>query len=103
MKPDYVNKRSERAIYDDAIPTEQKAQIPADRESNGPHTTNGKLYNAPKVRIRKGPSMHAEELMILKEGTIVEILINESSRDFYKVKINNGIRGYVNKNYCKVI
>lgn len=86
-----VNKRYE----------EKTAPVPAEKESNGPHTINGILCNAHKVRIRRAPSMSAAELVILPEGSSVEVL-SDTQVTFYKVKTSSGQIGYVHKDFCKV-
>lgn len=79
------------------------APVPADKEPDGPHTINGKLYNAPKVRIRKAPSMQAAELTVLDNGTVVELMSTTGHPMFYKVKTDSGLIGYVHKEFCKVL
>lgn len=102
MKTDYkdpktryeeINKKYER----------ETAPVPAEKESNGPHTINGKLWNAKKVRIRKAPSMQAAELTVLDNGTIVELLSTTDHSMFYKVKTDSGLIGYVHKEFCKIV
>lgn len=98
---DYTNRKySEEDSRSEGNDTEPiRVTSPTEKESNGPRTTNGRITNAQKVRIRKRPSLSADVLQIVDEGTIVRILNRDG--DFYRIRFNTNELGFVHCNYCK--
>lgn len=54
------------------------------------------------LRVREEPSKEANVLSIIKKAEIVTVDIDNSKRDFYKVKTQNGVEGYCMKKFIKI-
>lgn len=66
-------------------------------------TARGIVQNCNMLNIRQKPSMTANVVDIIGEGTEVEVELTESTEDFYKICTAAGSEGYCMANYIKIV
>lgn len=59
----------------------------------------GRVGNCERLNIRSAPSIEAEVLAVIEEGTTLEINLKESTDDWYCVCTPVGIEGFCMKQY----
>lgn len=59
----------------------------------------GKVTGCKKLNIRKKPNTAADVLVVVGEGTKLLIDTNKPNADWYKVRTNDGVDGFVMKKY----
>lgn len=107
MKNQRKNYFGESQIYDESASAysdlfkENVAPV-AEEEKTEPETRNGVIANANRVRLRRTPSTAEDNIIkVLTRDTKVEIL--DELPNFYKVKTEDGILGYVVAYFCEEV
>lgn len=62
----------------------------------------GTVVDCKKLRVRKNPNKLAEVLCEIEVGSTVEIDLDASTEDFYKVCTESGVEGYCMKAFVTV-
>lgn len=52
-----------------------------------------------KLRVRPTPDTDQEEIALIDRDTVVNISLEDSTEDFYKVKTDDGVEGYCMKSF----
>ena len=65
-------------------------------------TTVGTVCDCKMLRVRKEPSLEAEELCVIPVGTIVVVADSMSIDDFYHVFTEAGVEGFCMKKYIDI-
>ena len=60
------------------------------------------FVNTSLLNVRVAPNADADVVTVIKENTKVEIGISESTDDFYKVYLENGVDGFCMKHFVTV-
>lgn len=63
----------------------------------------GRVKGANMLNIRQTPSMTANVVDIIGEGTEVEVELTESTEDFYKICTAAGSEGYCMNTYIEIV
>lgn len=58
--------------------------------------------NVAKLNVRIAPVFDAEVVTIVKENTELEIGLDESTDEFYKVYLANGVEGFCMKEFVTI-
>lgn len=58
--------------------------------------------NVEKLNVRIAPVFDAEVVTIVKENTELEIGLDESTDEFYKVYLANGVEGFCMKEFVTI-
>lgn len=58
--------------------------------------------NVDRLNVRVAPVFDADVMTIIKENTEVEVGLNESTDDFYKVYLANGVEGFCMKEFITI-
>lgn len=64
-------------------------------------TKIGVVANCDRVYLRSGASKKDDPIVVLEKGQEVEVLLDESTNDFYRVNVNDN-SGYCMKNYIRI-
>lgn len=79
--------------------TEEVVEEPVEETVNqGPEQVIG-LVICSKLNVRKLPNPNGQVLCVITEGTEVQIDLDESTVDWYKVCTNAGVSGYCMKKF----
>lgn len=62
----------------------------------------GVVYNCARLNVREAPSIDAEILYEINQGTEVLINENESTDTFYKICTSSGFEGFCMKQYIQM-
>ena len=63
----------------------------------------GIVVNCEKLNVRNEPDKNADIVQIIDASSKVEISLNDSTDEFYKVYTETGMSGYCKKQYVKEI
>lgn len=66
----------------------------------------GIVENCKMLNVREAASTHAKIISVIAAGNVVEIIENESTEDFYKVRVDNekfGFNGFCMKDYIRLV
>lgn len=64
----------------------------------------GVVTNCKQLNVRKQAIVTSQILVVIKEGTVVNIDEDRSTNDFYAIELpSNNIAGYCMKKYIKII
>lgn len=105
-----MSKHHNYSKYSEPTATEEVVEIQngvTEEEVDKPETTidvvlTGIVANCGKLNVRATARIDADILDTLVVGTEVEINLDESTDEFYKVKVSSGIDGYCVKKYISV-
>lgn len=61
------------------------------------------VINVSLLNIRVAPNIDSDVVTVVKEGTILEISDEESTDDFYKVYLANGVDGFCMKQFVTLM
>ena len=81
-------------------PQEEEKQTVAEQEAPAVYT--GVVECVDKLRVRKSPSLEADVVCIIPNGTELTVYVNGSTEEFYKVRTAEGQRGYCLKSFIVV-
>lgn len=101
MKPDRINyNKSQEKIEDETIVPKVEDMETSDKNIKGQTSLieTRVVFNCKKLNVRVKPSLQAEVLTILKEGTKVDI-IGDSIEGWTQIKSNSGNKGFVMTEY----
>lgn len=103
MNYNEISKKNENIV--DAIENDynDKNEYEDVETENEAVSINGVVDNCQAVNLREYPSVTSESLAVLQKGSVVEIDINESTDEFYKVFTSSGIDGYMMKKYVRIM
>lgn len=93
------NKIPEQVIQ----PLDQVVEFVENDEEVLPLKPTGVVSGCEKLYVRKGPDKSTESLCIIDKDTEVEIEMDESTSDFYKVCTASGIEGYCMKKFIALL
>ena len=65
-------------------------------------TMTGYVANCAKLNVRRKPNTQSEPACVIPEGSEVTIFKRESTKEFYKVRTENGVEGYCMKQFISV-
>lgn len=60
-------------------------------------SNEGVIVNCLKARLLKRPSDYSDVIKWI--DMLTNVIIENREKDFYKVKIDEGVEGYIHKNY----
>ena len=89
------------AMVETVIETETPAMVETEVKEEK-NLVFGKVVGCIRLRVRKQPSLSADNVCEILQDTKVVIDNAESTDDFYKVTTETGIEGYCMKDYIKV-
>lgn len=67
-----------------------------------PVTRKGVVDCIDKLRVRQNPSLDADVVCLIKDGTELTVYESGSTKDFYKVRTAEGQKGYCLKTFVHV-
>lgn len=104
-----MSKHRNYTKYSEPTATEEVVEIQngVTEEVNEPEATTvvtltGVVANCGKLNVRATARIDADILDTLVVGTEVEINLDESTDEFYKVTVSTGVEGYCVKKYISV-
>lgn len=62
----------------------------------------GVVHRCDRLNVRVKPNANAEVICRINEGEKVQIDVEQSTNDWYKVKVSDSIEGYCMKQYISV-
>lgn len=90
--------RAETTPVDEAIPAEVKKTLP-DIVAETKETVFGVITDCLKLNVRKEPKIDADVLTIIPALSNVQVDVEASTDEFYKVCTETGIEGFCMKKY----
>ena len=83
-------------------PAEVKETKPA-KTPKKPKTVKGVVSNCASLRVRKEPAVKSNNIIsVIDANTEVEIDLDESKEDWYKITTKGGVTGFCMKDYITV-
>ena len=67
-----------------------------------PRTVFGIVEHCERLNVRAAPSMNAEVACVIKCHAKVEIDLEKSTEDFYKVTVPSGVGGFCMKKFIEI-
>lgn len=91
-----LNTEPEIVVAPDAVEAapEVKMEPEVKPEAPKPKTTTGVVANCTKLNVRSKPKVTADVVSVLDAATKVEIDVEKSNKEWYKVSTASGIDGY---------
>lgn len=94
-------------VRDDLSPDDENSEVEtaAEETVNVVQYKKGVVSGCKKLRVREKASVNSELLLIIDEGTELQVdLSNDNqSAEFYKVIVPSGIEGYCMKEFIKLV
>lgn len=92
-------------VMDEEVVTEDAAGAVTENAETEESTTlsKGMVVECTQLRVRKEPNDKADVLCLLDVSTYVEIDLEASTTDFYKVITESGVEGYCMKKFIVVV
>ena len=85
-------------IYEPTAPKEPKEELPVAE----PETKEGTVVNCEMVNVRTKPAPDAPIASIIMAGEKVEVLDGKSTKNYYAVKTNHNIEGFIKRDFLEV-
>ena len=67
-----------------------------------PKTSTGVVVNCAKLNVRANPTTNAEVLCVLNVDSYVEVNLEKSTKEWFKVCTANGVDGYCMRKFINV-
>ena len=80
---------------------ETRPEVSSEERVEKPMLKNvlGVVFNTPHLNVREKPSPDGKVVCVIRAGASVEIDLNRSTGDFYRVTLAAGPQGYCSKKY----
>lgn len=88
------------------VPEEIPVEEPEVVENEIGEAVYGIVENCKMLNVREAASTHAKIISVIAAGNVVEIIEDESTENFYKVRVDNekfGFNGFCMKDYIRLV
>lgn len=91
------------SVEKEDLPSEENSNVESvDETTNVTEKTNGVVCGCETLFVRSEANKESSPLTIIEKDSKVEIDLDQSTEDFYKVTIESGIEGYCMKKFIEI-